>query len=260
MGQQRRLHLRPRDVIASADDHIIRPRRKVKAARLILPETVPRQVPALPHIFALPRVIQIPAPRRPPHHQPPDLAARQFHHILVHDPRDIPRHRPPGAARMMVIKPVGQENMQHLGRADPVQHRLAGPRPPLLINRRRQRLPRTDRRPKAGQIRPLLHRLQHGAVGGGGGETHRRPMFLNKRHHVGRARLLQQRRRRAKPQRKDRQAPQTEGKRQRRRPHKHILRRHLQHLGRIAIRNDQQVPVEMHRRLRLPGGAGCKAQ
>ncbi len=58
---------------------------------------------------------------------------------------------------------------------------------------------------------------------------------------------FQQRRRRAKAQRKHRQPAQPEGKGQRRRADKHILGRDAQNLFGIAIGDDQQIAVEMHR-------------
>ena len=149
--------------------------------------------------------------------------------------------------------------MQHLGRANAVQHRLAGLGHPLVIDRRGQRLARTDRRAQGRQIRALLHRLQHHAVSGGGGETDRGLMGLNDLNHVRRAGLFQERRRRAKAQGKHRKPAKPEGKGQGRAAHKHILGRDLQHLTRIAVRDDQKVAVKGHRALRLARGARGKA-
>ena len=73
---------------------------------------------------------------------------------------------------------------------------------------------------------------------------------------MGGRRVLEERGRRAEPQREDGEAAQPEGERQRRRADEHILRRHAQHFLRVAVGDDQQVAVEMRGGLRLAGGAG----
>ena len=259
MRQQRSLHLWPRDIIARRDDHIIRPRGKVEPPVLILPETVARQVPAVAHVFQLPVIGQIAAARGSAHRQPPDLAARHFLHVLVHDPRLIPRHGSAGATRPVIVKAIGQEDMQHLGSANAVQHRLARLGDPLLIDRRGQSFPSTDGCAQAGQVCPFGHRLQHHPISRWRGETNRRLVCLDQLDHIRRRGLLQKRRSSPKAQREHRQTAQTKGKGQGRRAHEHILRRYPKNLTRIAVRDNQQVAVKGHRALRLAGGSAGKA-
>ena len=95
----------------------------------------------------------------------------------------------------VVVEPVGEEDVQHLRRANAVEHRLARFLYPGLVDRRGKRLPRRYGGPERRKIRPFLHRLKHGAVGGGRGEAYRRFIGLDDLDHVGRRRLLQQRRR-----------------------------------------------------------------
>ena len=126
MGQQRRLYLGPGDVVAGADDHVVGPGGKVEAPLVVLPEAVAGQVPAVPHIGALPVIGHIAAAGRAAHGQPAHLAAWQVGHVRADDPRLIAGDGAAGAAGAVVVKAVGQEDVQHLGRADAVQHRLAG--------------------------------------------------------------------------------------------------------------------------------------
>ena len=143
--QQRRLNLGARDVISRRNDHIIGPRRKMEPARIVLPKTIPGQVPAALHIVCLPPVIEIPAPRRPPHRQAPHLAAWQLLHGVANNPRLIAPNRAARAGGRMIFKPVGQKDVQHFGGPDAVQHRLAGFGDPLVIDRRGQGFSGADR-------------------------------------------------------------------------------------------------------------------
>ena len=150
--------------------------------------------------------------------------------------------------------------MQHLGRADSIQHRFAGLGDPVVINRLGQRLSRRDGRAERRQIRPLLHGGQHRAIGGRCGETDGGFELLDNLDHIGRSGLFQQRRRRTKAQGKDRQPAQTEGEGQGWGADEHILRRDLQHLLGIAIRYDQQIAMEMHGGLGIARCSGGKPQ
>ena len=142
--QQRRFDLWPSDVVTRRDDHIIRPRRKVKAPCLILPKAVARQVPAVFDIGALAVVSHIAAPGRPAHGQTADSAARHLSHVVTHDLGLIARHGPTGATGAVVFKAVGDKDMQHLCRANAIQHRLTRAFDPFVIDRGWQSFPRTD--------------------------------------------------------------------------------------------------------------------
>ena len=73
-------------------------------------------------------------------------------------------------------------------------------------------------------------------------------------------RVFQQRRGGAEPQRKDRKTAEAKRKGQRRRADEDIVRRDVEYFPRIAIRDDQEIAMEMHRRLRLARRARGKAE
>ncbi len=86
----------------------------------------------------------------------------------------------------MVVEPVGDEDMQHLGRADAVEHGLAGPGDPFVVDGRGQRFARRDGGAQGREVRALLHGAQHDAVGGRRGEGHGGAERLDDLDHVGR--------------------------------------------------------------------------
>ena len=59
---------------------------------------------------------------------------------------------------------------------------------------------------------------------------------------------------------KDRQPAEPEGEGERRRADEHVVRRDLQHFLGVAVGDDQQIAMEMHRRLRLAGRARREAE
>ena len=63
-----------------------------------------------------------------------------------------------------------------------------------------------------------------------------------------------------KTQGKHRQPAETEGEGQRRRTDEDVFGRHFQHFARIAVGDDQEVAVKMHRRLGLARGARREAE
>ena len=150
--------------------------------------------------------------------------------------------------------------MQHLGRADPVEHRLARLFHPFLIDRAGQGLARRDSSPEGGEVGTFVHRGEHGPVGGRRGEADGRAVCLDDVDHVRRRGAFQQRCGGTEPQRKDREPAEPEGEGEGRRADEHVVRRDPQHLFRVAIRDDQEVAVEVHRRLRLAGRAGRKSE
>ena len=107
---------------------------------------------------------------------------------------------------------------------------------------------------------PLVHRRQHGAIGGRRGERDRRLVGLDDLDHVGGRGVFQQRRGRAEAQRKDRQAAEAEGEGERRRADEDVVRRHAEDFLGVAVGDDEQIAMEMHGRLRLAGGAGGEAE
>ena len=188
-------------------------------------EGVAGQVPAVADIVLLALVGEIAAAGRPAHGEPADRAARHLVHVVVDDPRLV-AGRPAGrcVAGCHVVEPVGDEDVQHLGRADAVEDRLAGLLRPFLEDRRRQRLAGRHRDAQRRQVGALVHGREHGAIGGRRGEADRRPVGLDDLDHVRRRGVFQQRRRGAEAQRKDRQPAETEGEGERRRADEHVVR------------------------------------
>jgi hypothetical protein len=82
------------------------------------------------------------------------------------------------------------------------------------------------------------------------------PMLGDGRHQVGRRRLLHQQRGGADPERKEEQAAQAEGERERRRAAEDVVGLGPEHVRREAVAAGEHVPVEVHRALGLAGGAG----
>ena len=150
--------------------------------------------------------------------------------------------------------------MQHLRRADPIEHGLAGLFDPGVIDRGGQGLPRRHGGAERAEVRPFLHRLQHRAIGRRGGEADGGLIGLDDFDHVRRRRLFQQGRGGAEAEREDGEAAQAEGESQGGRADEHVIRRHAQHLLRIAVRDHQDVAVKMHRRFWGPRGAGGEAE
>ena len=72
--------------------------------------------------------------------------------------------------------------------------------------------------------------------------------------------VFQQRRGRAEPQRKNRKTAQTKRKGQRRRSDKDVIFGDVEHFPCIAVGDDQEIAMEMHRGLWLARGAGGKAE
>ena len=150
--------------------------------------------------------------------------------------------------------------MQHLGGADAIEHRLARLRHPCVVDRRWERLARRDRSAQRRQVGPFVHRGQHRPVRRRRGEAHRGLVRLDDLDQVGWRRVLEQGGGRPEPQREHRQPAEPERERQWRRADEHVVGRHGQHLLRVAVGDDQQIAMEVHRRLRLARRARGEAE
>ena len=128
---------------------------------------------------------------------------------------------------MLSREAVGDEDVQHFGRADAVEDRLAGLLGPFLEDRPRQGLAGRNGDPQRGKIRAFIHGLQHRPIGGGRGEGDGRFVGLDDVDHVRWRRVLQQRRRRTEAQREDGQPAEAEGEGERRRADEDVVGGHL---------------------------------
>ena len=145
--------------------------------------------------------------------------------------------------------------MQHLGAADAVDDLHAGRVVEGLEGRLRQVLAGRHRAPQPAQL-VRLARGQHRPVRGRRRRHDRHAVFGDGVGQLGRGGLLQQQRRRSGPQREQQQRAQAEGEGQRRSAGEEVIRPRPQHQLRVGVARRQQVPVEMHRRLRAAGRPG----
>src|SRR6266699_1617496 len=109
---------------------------------LVLRERVAGEIPAAAYISVLPLVGEITATGGAAHSELADLAVWLFFHVVVDDLGFVSDYRLSGRAGRRVAEPVGNEYMQHLGRTDAIQNRLAGFGHPFIEYRGRQRLAR----------------------------------------------------------------------------------------------------------------------
>lgn len=105
--QKRSLDFWPRDIVSGGNDHIVRAGGEMKAALVILPKAIARQIPAILHIFTLAIICQIAASRRPAHGKTTNFAPGRFAPVLTNDPRFISGDRSACAGGAMVVEPVG---------------------------------------------------------------------------------------------------------------------------------------------------------
>ena len=90
--------------------------------------------------------------------------------VVIHELQLVARERFATTARANVARPIRQENVEVLGRADPVNDVHPGLFLPLVPNGSRQRFARRDTQAQRGQIilfREALDR-EHGGIAGRG--------------------------------------------------------------------------------------------
>ena len=260
MREQRCLDLGSGDVVAGRHDEVVEARGEVEPPPLVAPEGVARQVPAGPDILRLLFAAEIAATGRAADRKATDRAVRQLVAVLADNARLVSGHRNAGRARFRLAGAVRDEDVEELGGADAVQDGLPRARGPRIEDRCRQCLSGGYREAQRREVRPLVHRVQHRAVGGGRGEHDARPVPLDEVHHVLRGRLLEQGGGRAEAKREDREAAQPEGECEGRRPDEDIVGGYPEHFPGIAVRGREQVAVKVHRRLGLASGAGGEGE
>ena len=126
MGEERGFHLRPGDVVARRHDHVVRARLVPEIAVLIHEVRVAGDVPAILHVFALALVLEIAATGRTAHGQAAQAARRQLAALLVEDLGLVSGHRLACGAGADLVLGRRDEDVEHLGRADPVHQLDAG--------------------------------------------------------------------------------------------------------------------------------------
>src|SRR5439155_20219811 len=98
MPQQRLLDLRPRDVVAGADDHVVGPCLVAEIAVAIAHVDVAGDVPALPYVSRLAIALEVAATCRPLHRQASELTVAHRSPFRVLDLGQVARHGAAGAA------------------------------------------------------------------------------------------------------------------------------------------------------------------
>src|SRR6516225_418539 len=98
----------------------------MEVAVVVLVKSVAGDIPAVVHIGILPLIGQITATGWAADDELANFAARLFLEIIADDLGFVAIHRLSGRARRSIAEPIGNENMQHLGRTDAVENRLAG--------------------------------------------------------------------------------------------------------------------------------------
>src|SRR5215510_14978887 len=97
MGEQCCLNLRPGNVVAGRDDHVVRARGKVEYAILVAHEVVTRQVPAIAHVAELPVIGKVATPGWAAHGKMSDAPISDLAHGIVDDARLVSLDRPAGS-------------------------------------------------------------------------------------------------------------------------------------------------------------------
>src|SRR5262249_15940620 len=98
----------------------------MKVALVVRGKGVAGQIPAVSDIGVLPLVGEITAAGGPANRKLADLAVWLFCHVVADDLGLVAADRFSRRGRRRIAEPVGNENVQHFGRADAVQDRLAG--------------------------------------------------------------------------------------------------------------------------------------
>ena len=98
MRQQRRLDLRPGDVVARRDDHVVVARGEMESPVFVPHKRITGEIPAVIDVVFLPLVGEIAATGRTAHRQPSDCTGGHVVHVGVDDLGFVTGDRPPGRA------------------------------------------------------------------------------------------------------------------------------------------------------------------
>ena len=158
----------------------------------------------------------------------------------------------------MSFGPVGDEDVQRLGRADAVQDPQAGFLVPAPQDFGRQRLAGGDAVPDEGQVRLLAREmLQVGGIERRHAEIERRAVARDQRKARGRAGALAvEHRGGADPERKGHVVAEPIGEEQLGLGIEDVVLANAERLDAVALAADRHVAMAVHRAFRRAGGAG----
>ena len=218
--EQRIFDLRCADVVAGRDDHVVGTGLVKKVTITILQKCVPRMVPAVFDIGCLAGVVHVFAPGGADDSEFAHRATRYFHPAVVHHPRRVTWHHLADGTATHFGGCGRNEDVEHLGRANTVQHLDAAGIFPELARGVRQTFASTNaksQRRHTARGDQRLHEGCHLAVEGGcgvaDGRTGIKDQLCHRLRGVGCVREIH---RRAGPHREYQHAAQAKGKGQRR--------------------------------------------
>ena len=169
--EQRRLDLRPGDVVAGRDDHVVGARLVPEVAVGIHQVGVAGDVPAVLHVFLLALVGEIAAAGRPAHREAADGAGRHHAAVVVDD--RAPRSPAPACrSSRRAPRPRGEPMKMCSISVAPMPSRILMPvaRVPGVEGRLRQRLAGRHAFAQRRDV-VVLELAEHGAIGGRRGEA-----------------------------------------------------------------------------------------
>src|SRR6202171_1401261 len=120
MSKERFFDLWARDVVARADDHVVSPGLITEVAVPVAHIDVPGDVPAVSNVRRLPVASKVAASGRTFHGQASELSILYRPAFWVLDLGHVTWHSSPGAAGADLITGGGDEDVEHLRRADAV--------------------------------------------------------------------------------------------------------------------------------------------
>src|SRR5207248_9237426 len=210
VAEHRLLDFGPGDVVAGRDDHVVAARLVPEVSVGVAGVGVAGDVPAVLHVGPLALVGQVAAAGRALHGEPPGHAVGYLLAAFVQDRRAVTGDGRAGRAGPDVAVGGGDEDVQHLGRADAVDDGQPGGLAEVLPDRLRQVLAGRDAAPQVLQRRGLA-RGQHGPVGGGRGGQHGYAVRRDRVGQLGRGGTLDEQRRRARAEREQQQPAEPVG-------------------------------------------------
>ena len=221
MFEQGVFYLGRADVVAGRDDHVIGAGLVEKVTVIVLREGVAGVVPAVFDVIELARIAHVFAAGGALHGEAAHGAVRHLVALGVHHFGYITRHHLPNGPPAHLIRRRRDEDVEHLGGANAVQHVNAGGLAPELAGGVGQALARTHAQAKLGGVATLLglfcHKRGHlpvksgcGVANGGTGVEH------ELRHALWGVGPIRKIHRGTGPHRKNQQAPQAKRKSQRR--------------------------------------------
>ena len=177
---------------------------------------------------------------------------------VVEQPGLVAGDRSPARAGALLVERVRQEDVQRLGRADAVEHRVAEALAEASLQVGGERLTGRDRRPHAGEGGGRRVGVEQGGDEAGAGEEQRRLLGGDELDDARRRRPARLEDRRRSDRQRERQAvAEAVGEEQLGDGQEAVVRRHAEHLGGVRVGRRLQAAVAVHHALRHARRAGA---